>query len=77
MEKVRPANANGDARRAGAAQDTCHSPRRTSLSMQWEKLERSYQALEALLRLLQPTDRFSLLLFNNQTQAFQPVSCVR
>ncbi len=44
----------------------------TSLSMQWEKLERSYQALEALLRTLRPSDRFNLLLFNNQVQAFQP-----
>jgi Ca-activated chloride channel family protein len=43
----------------------------TSLSMQWEKLERSYQALETLLRMLRPTDRFNLLLFNNQVQAFQ------
>lgn len=40
----------------------------TSLSMQWEKLERSYQALETLLRNLQPDDRFSLVLFNSETQ---------
>ncbi len=32
----------------------------TSLSMQWEKLERSYQALESLLRTLRPSDRFNL-----------------
>jgi Ca-activated chloride channel homolog len=44
----------------------------TSLSMQWEKLERSYQALETLLRTLKPDDRFNLLLFNSQTQSFQP-----
>ena len=44
----------------------------TSLSMQWEKLERSYQALETLLRTLRPDDQFNLLLFNNQTQPFQP-----
>jgi Ca-activated chloride channel family protein len=43
----------------------------TSLSMQWEKLERSYQALETLLRGLQPTDSFNLVLFNNQTQIFE------
>ena len=43
----------------------------TSLSMQWEKLERSYQALENLLRTLRPADRFNLLLFNNQVQPFQ------
>ena len=44
----------------------------TSLSMQWEKLERSYQALESLLRMLRPADRFNLLLFNNQVQVVQP-----
>ena len=40
----------------------------TSLSMQWEKLERSYQALETLLHTLRPTDRFGLVLFNTETQ---------
>ena len=45
----------------------------TSLSMQWEKLERSYQALETLLRNLRPTDRFSLVLFNSGTQVV-PIS---
>lgn len=44
----------------------------TSLSMQWEKLERSYQALETLLRSLQPADRFNLILFNSQTQLLEP-----
>jgi len=44
----------------------------TSLSMQWEKLERSYQAFETLLRTLRPTDRFSLVLFNTQTQVLPP-----
>src|SRR4029077_12797700 len=37
-----------------------------------EKLERSYQALESLLRILRPDDRFDVLLFNNQVQPFQP-----
>jgi len=41
----------------------------TSLSMQWEKLERSYQAFETLLRTLRPADRFSLVLFNTETHA--------
>ncbi len=41
----------------------------TSLSMQWEKLERSYQALGTLLRTLGPSDRFSLVLFNTETHA--------
>src|SRR6267154_1595097 len=44
----------------------------TSLSMQWEKLERSYQALETLLRTLHPSDRFNLILFNQQAQLYQP-----
>ena len=37
----------------------------TSLSMQWEKLDRSFQALESLLRSLKPTDQFNLLLYND------------
>src|SRR4051812_3332193 len=40
----------------------------TSLSMQWEKLERSYQALENLLHMLRPADHFGLVLFNSETQ---------
>ena len=48
----------------------------TSLSMQWEKLERSYQALETLLRTLQPQDRFNLILFNSQIQVFQSTPVV-
>ena len=43
-----------------------------SLSMQWEKLERSYAALEKILRALRPADKFNLLLFNTQVQPFQP-----
>jgi len=43
----------------------------TSLSMQWEKLQRSYQALETLLGSLKPEDRFNLVLFNSQVQPFQ------
>jgi Ca-activated chloride channel family protein len=44
----------------------------TSLSMQWEKLERSYAALERILHSLRPTDRFNLVLFNTQISSFQP-----
>jgi Ca-activated chloride channel family protein len=36
--------------------------------MQWEKLERSYQALETLLHSLRPMDRFGLVLFSADTQ---------
>jgi Ca-activated chloride channel family protein len=45
----------------------------TSLSMQWEKLERSYQALETLLHTLRPADHFGLVLFNTEMQVV-PVS---
>ena len=45
----------------------------TSLSMQWEKLDRSYQALETLLHTLRPADHFGLVLFNTETQVV-PVS---
>ncbi len=43
-----------------------------SLSMQWEKLERSYAALEATLRSLKPADKFNVLLFNQDVTAFHP-----
>ena len=43
-----------------------------SLSMQWEKLERSFQALETLLHSLGPRDRFNLLLFNEEVSNFSP-----
>jgi Ca-activated chloride channel family protein len=68
----------GDAGAAGTAAHASESAKTlvilfdTSLSMQWEKLERSYQALETLLRTLKPADKFNLILFNSQTQRFQP-----
>jgi Ca-activated chloride channel family protein len=43
-----------------------------SLSMQLEKLERSYAALEATLHTLKPSDRFNVLLFNQNVTNFQP-----
>jgi Ca-activated chloride channel family protein len=43
-----------------------------SLSMQWEKLERSYAALEAVLHKLTPADRFNVILFNQTVAPFQP-----
>ncbi|MBZ5515475.1 MAG: VIT and VWA domain-containing protein, partial [Acidobacteriia bacterium] len=51
----------------------------TSLSMQWDKLDRSFQAMEALLRSLRPSDRFNLLLFNTEMNWFakQPVGADR
>jgi len=44
----------------------------TSLSMQWEKLERSFQALEATLRSLRPNDSFNVIVFNSQSRAANP-----
>jgi Ca-activated chloride channel family protein len=65
----------GDPKSAAAVQQ----PPRTlillfdnSLSMQWDKLERSYAALEATLRSLKPADRFNLILFNQTIAPFQP-----
>ncbi|MDQ2842906.1 MAG: VWA domain-containing protein [Acidobacteriota bacterium] len=42
-----------------------------SLSMQWDKLERSYAALEATLRTLHAGDRFNVMLFNQDVAVFQ------
>jgi Ca-activated chloride channel family protein len=44
----------------------------TSLSMQWEKLERSYAAAAKLLESLGPQDKFNLLLFNTRVDSFKP-----
>src|ERR1700728_1174969 len=43
-----------------------------SLSMQWEKLERSFHALDSLLHSLGPTDRFNVLVFNTEVAPFAP-----
>jgi Ca-activated chloride channel homolog len=43
-----------------------------SLSMQWEKLDRNFQALESLLHSLKPADKFNLLLFNTDVSLFTP-----
>jgi Ca-activated chloride channel family protein len=42
----------------------------TSLSMNWEKLDRAYEALEAMLRSLLPQDSFNLILFNDDILSF-------
>jgi Ca-activated chloride channel family protein len=44
----------------------------TSLSMQWEKLERSYAAAAKMLESLGPQDKFNLLLFNTEVASFKP-----
>jgi Ca-activated chloride channel family protein len=43
-----------------------------SLSMQWDKLERSFAACETALRRLRPGDSFNLLLFNSEVSLFAP-----
>jgi Ca-activated chloride channel family protein len=44
----------------------------TSLSMQWEKLEREFQAFEALVRSLKPTDEFNLIVYNDKVAPYSP-----
>ncbi len=43
-----------------------------SLSMQWDKLERSYEAMQKVLHSLSADDNFNLLMFNSKVTAFQP-----
>jgi len=43
-----------------------------SLSMQWDKLERSYEAAQKVLHSLAPNDQFNLLMFNSKVTEFQP-----
>jgi len=42
----------------------------TSLSMNFEKLDRAYEACSLFLKSLRPEDRFNLVLFNDDVQAF-------
>jgi Ca-activated chloride channel family protein len=66
--------ANGDAayNSSQAAPRTVIALLDTSLSMQWDKLERSFEALDHLLHSLHPPDQFNVLLFNSDVSAFQP-----
>ncbi|MFN0102701.1 MAG: VIT and vWA domain-containing protein [Bryobacteraceae bacterium] len=43
-----------------------------SLSMQWDKLERSYAALAKLLTSLRPEDQFDLFVFNSAIARYSP-----
>ncbi len=43
-----------------------------SLSMQWDKLERSYEAMEKVLHSLNAEDHFNLVMFNSKAATFQP-----
>jgi len=65
--------------RSGTASQRSPQPAKTliflfdnSLSMQWDKLERSFAACETALRRLRPSDSFNLLLFNSDVNAFAP-----
>ena len=67
----------GDSKSANTSTDS--GPARTvivlfdnSLSMQWEKLERSYAALQGVLATLRPIDRFNILLFNQDVTPWKP-----
>jgi Ca-activated chloride channel family protein len=64
--------AQTDAAKAAAAPRTVVALFDTSLSMQWEKLARSFEALDAVLRSLKPADKFNLVLFNTETSLFAP-----
>jgi Ca-activated chloride channel homolog len=43
-----------------------------SLSMQWDKLERSYEAMQKVLHSLSADDHFNLVMFNSKVTPFQP-----
>jgi Ca-activated chloride channel family protein len=64
----------GLANNAPAADAASGSPRTvivlfdSSLSMQWNKLDSSYQAFEMLLHSLRPQDRFNVIVFNSDVQ---------
>ncbi|MGZ7091145.1 MAG: VWA domain-containing protein, partial [Candidatus Angelobacter sp.] len=65
-------------KKAAAAGTTARPPHNVivlfddSLSMQWDKLERSYEAMQKVLHSLSADDRFNLLMFNSKVAAFQP-----
>jgi len=66
------------AQRPGTPKDAAQPPRTVivlfdnSLSMQWDKLERSFAACETALRRLRAIDSFNLLLFNSEVSLFAP-----
>lgn len=62
--RANPPSASAPARTVVALFDT-------SLSMQWEKLERSFQAIETLLKRLRPGDQFNVVPFNSDAAAFR------
>jgi Ca-activated chloride channel homolog len=64
--------ANGATPSAAGSSKTVLALFDNSLSMQWEKLDRNFQALERLLHSLRPSDKFNLLLFNTDLSSFAP-----
>ncbi len=66
-----PVNAGSSSPPAAQSQRTVVVLMDTSLSMQWEKLERSYAAATKILQSLQPQDHFNLLLFNTRVDSFR------
>jgi Ca-activated chloride channel family protein len=68
-----PASQSDIAQRASAQPDrTVILLFDNSLSMQWDKLERSFAACETALRRLRPTDSFNLALFNSEVNLAAP-----
>jgi len=63
---------------AGTAVAPAHPPHNVivlfenSLSMQWDKLERSYEAMQKVLHSLSADDHFNLVMFNSKVTPFQP-----
>ncbi|HZS47012.1 MAG TPA: VIT and VWA domain-containing protein [Blastocatellia bacterium] len=43
----------------------------TSLSMQWEKLQKSFEAMELFLKSMTPADTFNVILFNDEINQFK------
>jgi Ca-activated chloride channel homolog len=68
--KIPNANANGKTQ--SSAPRTLIVLFDDSLSMQWDKLERSFAACETALRRLRPSDSFNLLLFSSDVNLFAP-----
>ena len=67
---LRMPTTNADGRTRPSAPRTLIVLFDNSLSMQWDKLERSFAACETALRRLRPTDSFNLLLFNSELNLF-------
>jgi len=44
----------------------------SSLSMQWNKLDSSFQAFETMMHSLRPQDRFNVIVFNSDIDSFAP-----